>query len=111
MIRSMAGTYITQLLTFTFAYIFQSPSVFVLFFFFQAEAGIRDLYVTGVQTCALPIFRGRCWSMRSPASPANSYFALPRVNSKKVMCCIGGTSRPAAECAPVFLTICFGCLM
>src|SRR5690349_18384534 len=26
-------------------------------FFFQAEDGIRDLYVTGVQTCALPIFR------------------------------------------------------
>src|SRR5690349_24673501 len=25
-------------------------------FFFQAEDGIRDLYVTGVQTCALPIF-------------------------------------------------------
>src|SRR6266576_3712057 len=24
-------------------------------FFFQAEDGIRDLYVTGVQTCALPI--------------------------------------------------------
>src|SRR5205085_7370659 len=30
--------------------------VFVLlFFFFQAEDGIRDLTVTGVQTCALPI--------------------------------------------------------
>src|SRR6266496_4993310 len=27
------------------------------FFFFQAEDGIRDLYVTGVQTCALPICR------------------------------------------------------
>src|SRR5215469_18189412 len=27
-----------------------------LFFFFQAEDGIRDLYVTGVQTCALPIW-------------------------------------------------------
>src|SRR5690349_8333994 len=27
-----------------------------LCFFFQAEDGIRDLYVTGVQTCALPIF-------------------------------------------------------
>src|SRR5204862_1951017 len=27
----------------------------VIFFFFQAEDGIRDLYVTGVQTCALPI--------------------------------------------------------
>src|SRR5216683_2883080 len=25
-------------------------------FFFQAEDGIRDLIVTGVQTCALPIF-------------------------------------------------------
>src|SRR2546421_6360270 len=28
------------------------------FFFFQAEDGIRDLIVTGVQTCALPIFCG-----------------------------------------------------
>src|SRR6267378_7368232 len=27
----------------------------VIPFFFQAEDGIRDLYVTGVQTCALPI--------------------------------------------------------
>src|SRR5690349_24198755 len=26
-------------------------------FFFQAEDGIRDLYETGVQTCALPIWR------------------------------------------------------
>src|SRR6267378_5332368 len=30
----------------------------VCFFFFQAEDGIRDLYVTGVQTCALPISDG-----------------------------------------------------
>src|SRR5690349_22441864 len=28
---------------------------FFFLFFFQAEDGIRDLYVTGVQTCALPI--------------------------------------------------------
>src|SRR6266850_2880855 len=28
----------------------------VSFFFFQAEDGIRDYKVTGVQTCALPIF-------------------------------------------------------
>src|SRR6266496_2834036 len=28
-------------------------------FFFQAEDGIRDLYVTGVQTCALPISHHR----------------------------------------------------
>src|SRR2546427_5336007 len=30
----------------------------VVLFFFQAEDGIRDLTVTGVQTCALPIYRG-----------------------------------------------------
>src|SRR2546430_9247749 len=29
-----------------------------LYFFFQAEDGIRDLTVTGVQTCALPILPG-----------------------------------------------------
>src|SRR5256886_7910609 len=34
------------------------------FFFFQAEDGIRDLTVTGVQTCALPIFRGRVGARR-----------------------------------------------
>src|SRR2546425_8952919 len=28
----------------------------ILFFFFQAEDGIRDKLVTGVQTCALPIY-------------------------------------------------------
>src|SRR2546430_822933 len=38
-----------------------SPNVFemaamVFIFFFQAEDGIRDLTVTGVQTCALPIW-------------------------------------------------------
>src|SRR5690349_213818 len=33
--------------------------IFFFFFFFQAEDGIRDLYVTGVQTCALPILETR----------------------------------------------------
>ena len=32
--------------------------IFIFFFFFQAEDGIRDRLVTGVQTCALPIFNG-----------------------------------------------------
>src|SRR3990170_7551181 len=32
-------------------------SILFFFFFFQAEDGIRDDLVTGVQTCALPIFR------------------------------------------------------
>src|SRR5690606_40702567 len=30
-------------------------TVYIAFFFFQAEDGIRDFHVTGVQTCALPI--------------------------------------------------------
>src|SRR5256885_2842009 len=32
-------------------------SICMFFFFFQAEDGIRDYKVTGVQTCALPILR------------------------------------------------------
>src|SRR3712207_4762798 len=35
------------------------PLVVVLFFFLQAEDGIRDIGVTGVQTCALPISSSR----------------------------------------------------
>src|SRR5260364_455641 len=34
-------------------------SLIVMFFFFQAEDGIRDDLVTGVQTCALPICSSR----------------------------------------------------
>src|SRR5438034_11382289 len=34
---------------------------FLFFFFFQAEDGIRDHCVTGVQTCALPIWLRRHW--------------------------------------------------
>src|SRR2546430_3104904 len=33
----------------------QMSCALCVFFFFQAEDGIRDLTVTGVQTCALPI--------------------------------------------------------
>src|SRR5207302_7312648 len=33
---------------------------FISFFFFQAEDGIRDFHVTGVQTCALPIYLTTC---------------------------------------------------
>src|SRR3989441_3588481 len=43
-----------SLLTFIFLLIVYI--IFFFFFFFQAEDGIRDKLVTGVQTCALPIF-------------------------------------------------------
>src|SRR2546425_9475137 len=39
------------------------------FFFFQAEDGIRDKLVTGVQTCALPIYRRRILPRSSPPKP------------------------------------------
>src|SRR2546430_6788730 len=39
---------------------------FLLFFFFQAEDGIRYLTVTGVQTCALPICSTRAWPPCGP---------------------------------------------
>src|SRR5215813_5535318 len=38
---------------------FLQVALTLIFFFFQAEDGIRDADVTGVQTCALPIFLGR----------------------------------------------------
>src|SRR5260370_2110907 len=50
------------------------------FFFFQAEDGIRDSRVTGVQTCALPIYPQQYYALAINAlaagreSPANSAF-------------------------------------
>src|SRR2546430_9387007 len=43
----------------------QNLLMHICFFFFQAEDGIRDLTVTGVQTCALPIY-GRDRRDRAP---------------------------------------------
>src|SRR2546430_11652154 len=42
------------------------------FFFFQAEDGIRDLTVTGVQTCALPISLGVAAASRDRRGAAGS---------------------------------------
>src|SRR5687768_18051452 len=63
----------------------------IVFFFFQAEDGIRDVAVTGVQTCALPIY-GRArnrfyafdkrtgelvWYSTPGIEPIDSTFATP----------------------------------
>src|SRR5256885_8840522 len=65
-----------------------------IFFFFQAEDGIRDYKVTGVQTCALPILTwtrpppgicSRACSSRLPKTCASSA-ADPRTSGS------GGTS-------------------
>src|SRR5439155_5136085 len=58
-----------------------------LFFFFQAEDGIRDGHVTGVQTCALPISRPRFFPDSSSASVPGKSEAVwpssPRPSSSK----------------------------
>src|SRR6266446_5072713 len=56
------------------------------FFFFQAEDGIRDYKVTGVQTCALPIF-GR-WSVNW------DYFATSGVNNPPLHALQNGNGAP-----------------
>src|SRR5206468_4778623 len=64
-------------------------SVLFFFFFFQAEDGIRDLIVTGVQTCALPISKdaGRTHGLprratlcRRPCVRPASFVLPPRCN-------------------------------
>src|SRR5437870_6363174 len=55
---------------------------YFFFFFFQAEDGIRDGHVTGVQTCALPI----CCSRSSTAASCS-------VSSRSRSCCSGTTRR------------------
>src|SRR2546430_6193408 len=71
------------------------------FFFFQAEDGIRDLTVTGVQTCALPISKVGSEKAVGLArvtalQPANAQRERPADGS---MCCAGapGVSKLAPE--------------
>src|SRR5205823_7792910 len=51
-----------------------------IFFFFQAEDGIRDKLVTGVQTCALPICT---WSRFAAGHCAHSGQHCARQRSKR----------------------------
>src|SRR5690606_39688316 len=67
-----------------FYILFSFVVIFFFFFFFQAEDGIRDFHVTGVQTCALPILRmyGTCnW-------PATAYIcsSSPPPETSFMMC-------------------------
>src|SRR5690349_25047636 len=54
-------------------------------FFFQAEDGIRDLYVTGVQTCALPILLTASAVTVVIAQPLAAARALRRLDDPVVM--------------------------
>src|SRR5256886_2985554 len=62
------------------------------FFFFQAEDGIRDLTVTGVQTCALPIFNTAVdrRPRRDDAGRAGAGLAAPQIGVPLRVCVVKG---------------------
>src|SRR5689334_24303004 len=73
--------------------------LFFFFFFFQAEDGIRDGTVTGVQTCALPIFTsgsGANGSVARPPAPAHAAPAVVAVAAPAAAVAVA----PAAVVAP-----------
>src|SRR5256885_7334231 len=54
-------------------------------FFFQAEDGIRDYKVTGVQTCALPIYNDR--------TPTSFVVMSNELNTVKILVCPGDAAK------------------
>src|SRR5699024_5587707 len=54
------------------------------FFFFQAEDGIRDRNVTGVQTCALPIFLAVIYEVTINAIPKRIPGIIPARNMEPI---------------------------
>src|SRR5205085_7840924 len=73
--------------------------VVFFFFFFQAEDGIRDLTVTGVQTCALPIYLAR--HLATDTYP-ESHNVAPQMTSE-IRTASGASARntPAAVATPL----------
>src|SRR5690349_24115002 len=57
--------------------------MYMCFFLFQAEDGIRYLYVTGVQTCALPI---SMWRMLQQARPVDYVIGTGETHSVRELC-------------------------
>src|SRR5687767_2133207 len=54
------------------------------YFFFQAEDGIRDKLVTGVQTCALPIFAGAPRKVLMQAPKNGFFYVIDRANGQLI---------------------------
>src|SRR5205085_9216782 len=77
------------------------------FVFFQAEDGIRDLTVTGVQTCALPIYRtrrGRKVVTVDPDAARDAFDVIERVSAEsldELRRILGILRAPGDEAAPL----------
>src|ERR1022692_5341078 len=65
------------------------------FLFFQAEDGIRDYKVTGVQTCALPIYYDVSW-LEQPLPP-DDHEAYFRLKEKDYLPLASGEHEPDEE--------------
>src|SRR5437773_11558108 len=78
------------------------------FFFFQAEDGIRDRDVTGVQTCALPICRGagktRPASSRPVASISRDDYLWPFGCHIAIAAPVGSVMTLIVPCSPTSMT-------
>src|SRR2546425_7239764 len=75
----------------------------LFFFFFQAEDGIRDKLVTGVQTCALPISGAAPEAAPpapSPAAPDTGGFSFDQFFSPTEQPAGGGEVAPATPEPP-----------
>src|SRR5207245_7172414 len=64
------------------------------FFFFQAEDGIRDATVTGVQTCALPIF---AWAWALQELQCGDCFVQEQASRSQAGIGSGGKTRWTSE--------------
>src|SRR6266481_7175020 len=69
------------MLIFFFFFLIEKRRAIVYFFFFQAEDGIRDGTVTGVQTCALPISGEIPAGRRRPQQRVHPQTIRPRSRS------------------------------
>src|SRR6266700_5767948 len=67
------------------------------FFFFQAEDGIRDFHVTGVQTCALPVLVCALLLLELGSSVGFSYPHRDQLTKKSVLPKLTGGTQDIAE--------------
>src|SRR5256885_5629484 len=75
--------------------------VLIFFFFFQAEDGIRDYKVTGVQTCALPICAMRPVGLHGGHGAPG--LVVLEVSARQF--CGHGSSHPGAVCGSMRLSV------
>src|SRR5699024_11401156 len=76
-------------------------------FFFQAEDGIRDRNVTGVQTCALPIYLHCCLYVSNSMKQLESSSGFKSGNSSELKPGVSATRPLATENNSTCLVVCF----